>query len=288
MTYDTIISTQDLAGHLTEPNWVIIDSRFQLNDRSYGGRAYALAHIPGAVFADLNEDLSGPSVPGHTSRHPLPSIEFAAQKFSAWGIDDQTQVVAYDDLGGAIAAARVWWMLRWLGHEQVAVLDGGWTKWQAEGRQTRSGVETRAARVFNPRVRSDLLMTTQEVIASLNDQTLQLVDARTADRYRGENEIIDPVAGHIPGAKSAPYPENLSGGSSKSGEELRAKYQTLLGDMPANRSTFYCGSGVTAALDVLAIKYAGLGDAKLYAGSWSEWITDPDRPIKTGNETPKT
>src|SRR5512141_3253012 len=184
MTYDTIISTQDLAGHLTEPNWVIIDSRFQLNDRSYGGRAYATAHIPGAVFADLTEDLAGPSVPGHTSRHPLPSIEFAAQKFSAWGIDDQTQVVAYDDLGGAIAAARVWWLLRWLGHDRVAVLAGGWQKWRAEQRSTRGGVEIRPARRFTPHVRSEMVVSTQDVIDSLSDRSIQIFDARTADRYR--------------------------------------------------------------------------------------------------------
>jgi thiosulfate/3-mercaptopyruvate sulfurtransferase len=284
MTYTTLISTPELAEQINDPQWVIIDSRSQLKDRNYGRRSYEQAHIPGAIFADLIDDLSGPIVPGKTSRHPLPSIEFAMQKFSAWGIDAHTQVVAYDDLGGALAATRVWWMLRWLGHDRVAVLDGGWQKWQTENRSTRSGVESRSAHVFIPKVRSEMLVTVNDVIDSLNDHSLQMFDARTADRYRGENEIVDPIAGHIPGAKSAPYPENLIDGVFKSKAELHAQYQALLGIMPADQSAFYCGSGVTAAHNVLALKHAGLGDAKLYAGSWSEWITDRARPIKVGNE----
>jgi thiosulfate/3-mercaptopyruvate sulfurtransferase len=285
MNYTTLISPQELNEHLHDAHWAIIDSRSQLKDRNYGRRSYEQAHISGAIFADLIDDLAGPIVLGKTSRHPLPSIEFAAQKFSAWGIDAQSQVVAYDDLGGALSAARVWWMLRWLGHDRVAVLDGGWQAWQAAGYETRGGIETRSARMFTPQVRPEMLVNAQDVIDSLHDQSLQLFDARTVDRYRGENEIIDPVAGHIPGAKSAPYPEHLENGVFKSSEELRAKYEALLGDKHAEQTAFYCGSGVTAAHNVLAIKYAGLGNAKLYAGSWSEWITDPNRPIKVGNET---
>ena len=285
MTYTTLISTLELDDHLDDPDWAIIDCRSQLKDAEYGRRAYAQAHIAAAIFADLKDDLSGPIIPGQTGRHPLPLIEFAAQKFSAWGIAANTQVVAYDEAGGALAAARLWWLLRWLGHDRVAVLDGGWTKWQKENRSVRSGIEVRSARVFTPRVRSDLVLNTDDVLRSIDEPAFRLLDARSADRFRGENEIIDPVAGHIPGAISAPYSQNLDRGSVfKSKEELRAHYAALLGDVSAERSAAYCGSGVTAAHTILAMMQAGLGEAKLYAGSWSEWITNPDRPIRTGQE----
>ncbi len=285
MAYTTLISTPELDQHLADPDWVIIDCRFQLKDLDYGRRAYEQVHIAGALYADLNTDLSGPIVPGKTSRHPLPSVEFTAQKFSAWGIDGYTQAVTYDEAGGALAAARLWWMLRWLGHDRVAVLDGGWPKWQQENRSIRSGRDDRSARTFTPKVRSEMVMTVKDVIDSLGDPSFRMFDARTADRYRGENEVIDPIAGHIPGAISAPYPENLDrGGMFKSKEELRAKYTALLGHLPAEQSGVYCGSGGTAPHDILAMLHAGLGAAKLYAGSWSEWIIDPGRPIKTGIE----
>ncbi len=285
MTYTTLISTLELDDHLDDPDWVIIDCRHQLKDTEYGRRAYAQAHIARAIFTDLKNDLSGPIIPGQTGRHPLPTVESEVQKFSAWGIDPKTQVVAYDDVGGALAAARLWWLLRWLGHDRVAVLDGGWTKWQAEGRRTRSGTEDRSTRVFTPHVRSEFLLTADDVLRSIGEPDFRLLDTRSADRFRGENEIIDPIAGHIPGAISAPYSQNLDRGSVfKSKEELRAHYASLLGDVSAERSAIYCGSGVTAAHTVLAIMHAGLGDAKLYAGSWSEWITDPDRPIRIGHE----
>jgi thiosulfate/3-mercaptopyruvate sulfurtransferase len=285
MPYSTHIPTAALDDHLGDSNWAVFDCRFQLKDPGYGRRLYEEAHVPGAVYADLNEDLSGPISPGKTSRHPLPTVEDAAQTFSALGIDANTQVVAYDDQGGALAAARLWWMLRWLGHGAVAVLDGGWQKWELEGRNIRSGPERRPPRTFVPHPRPEMLIGTEEVLRSLGETGLLLVDARTAERYRGENEIIDPVAGHIPGAVSAPYPENLTAeGTFKSAEELREKYLTLLANRPASRAGFYCGSGGTAPHSILAILHAGLGEAKLYAGSWSEWIIDPERPIATGDE----
>jgi thiosulfate/3-mercaptopyruvate sulfurtransferase len=286
MGYTTLISTVELDQHLTHPDWVILDCRFQLKDINYGRRTYEQAHIAGAAFADLNADLSGPIVPGKTSRHPLPSVEFTAQRFSHWGIAADTQVVAYDEAGGALAAARLWWMLRWLGHDRVAVLDGGWQKWQQENRSISSRIENRASRTFTPKVRSENLLTVNDVIDSLDDPAFKLIDARAADRYRGENEIIDPIAGHIPGAVSTPYLENLDrDGVFKSKEDLRAKYAAVLGDLPAERVGVYCGSGGTAPHTILAMLHAGLGEAKLYAGSWSEWIIDPARPIKIGNET---
>ena len=279
MTYNTLISTTELAQHLADPAWAIVDCRFSLADPERGRRDYALAHITGAVYAHLDEDLAGPIIPGVTGRHPLPAVDSAAEKFSAWGIDDRVQVVIYDDAGGAFAA-RLWWIMRWLGHDAVAVLDGGWPKWKSEGHETREGMAIRSSRRFVPRPRSDLLISTEEVESKLQDAGCKLFDSRTAERYRGENETIDPIAGHIPGAINAPYPDNLNpDGTLRSQEELRQRFAALLGDTPADHSTFYCGSGVTAAHNILALKHVGLDNAKLYAGSWSEWITDPNRPI---------
>jgi thiosulfate/3-mercaptopyruvate sulfurtransferase len=286
MTYTTLISTGDFAAHLDDPDWAIVDCRFQLQDLDFGHRAYEESHIPGAIYAHLNDDLSGPIIRGATGRHPLPPAEVAADRFSALGIEPGVQVVAYDDAGGALAAARLWWMLRWLGHDRVAVLDGGWPKWQQEGRSTRSGLERRAARQFEPHARPGMVVDANDVLHSIGDPNFRLFDARTAERYRGENETIDPVAGHIPGAISVPYLENLdSDGRFKSREELRAKYQALLGSLQADQSAFYCGSGGTAPLNILAMMHAGLGEAKLYAGSWSDWILDPARLINTGSES---
>jgi thiosulfate/3-mercaptopyruvate sulfurtransferase len=299
MTYTTFIPTATLAQHLDDPDWAAFDCRFSLADPERGRRDYAQAHIPGAIYAHLNEDLSGPIVPGVTGRHPLPTVEFAARKFSQWGIDDRAQVVVYDDAGGAFAA-RLWWMLCWLGHTAVAVLDGDWRKWISEGHPISNRTESRPARRFVPRPREDLLITTEEVEASWRGahpstplrsaqaapRAIKLFDSRTAERYRGENETIDPVAGHIPGAISAPYPDNLnSDGTLRSEEELRARFHSLLDGTPADRTAFYCGSGVTAAFNILALKHVGLGDAKLYAGSWSEWIANPRRPVALGNES---
>ena len=229
--------------------------------------------------------MSGPIVRGQTGRHPLPALEAITATFSKWGIDSKTQVVAYDDAGGAIAAARVWWLLRWLGHDNVAVLDGGWQHWLRENRSTHSGVEHRAARTFIPQPHPEWIVTAQDVLEMTHDPHARVVDVRNADRYRGENEIIDPIAGHIPGARSAPYAGNLDAdGKFLIAEQLRAKYKLLLGQAAVDHTAFYCGSGVTAAHSVLAVAHAGLGHSRMYAGSWSEWILDPVRPIKTGSE----
>ncbi len=285
MPYTALLTAAELADHLADPDWVVMDCRFSLGDAGRGRSDYLRSHIPGALYAHLNEDLSGPVIPGQTGRHPLPDVDALVRTFSRWGIGPGVQVVAYDDMGGAMAAARLWWLLRWVGHDAVAVLDGGWPRWQQEGHETRSGIQTRAPRAFTPHPRPDLLMSASDVLAVLHHPEYRLIDSRSADRYRGENETIDPVAGHIPGAVSAPYLDNLgSDGLFQVSEDLRARFQALLGDRPADRAIFYCGSGVTAAHNLLAVAHAGLGDARLYAGSWSEWITDPDRPIRTGAE----
>ena len=285
MPFTTLISTADLAPHLADPDWASLDCRFSLDDTERGRRVYQQAHIPGAIYAHLDEDLSGPSVRGQTGRHPLPALEAIATTFSKWGLDSKTQVVAYDDAGGAVAAARAWWLLRWLGHTNVAVLDGGWQHWLRENRPTHTGVEHRAARTFRPQPHPEWIVTAPDVLELTHDPHAKVIDARNADRYRGENESIDPIAGHIPGALSAPYASNLAAdGKFMPADQLHAKYESLLGQVAIDHTAFYCGSGVTAAHSVLAVAHAGLGQARLYAGSWSEWITDPARPIKTGSE----
>ena len=281
MPLSTLITASQLERRLANPDLAVVDCRFTLADPESGRHDYQTAHIPAAVYAHLNEDLSAPVVQGVTGRHPLPAPEAAARLFSSLGIGPGVQVVAYDDAGGALAAARLWWLLRWLGHTSVAVLDGGFRRWQSDGRPVRAGIETRPPRTFTPRLRTDLTVTTDEVERLRQDPAWRLLDARSADRFRGENETIDPVAGHIPGAVSAPFGDNLTPECSlRPAKELRAHYQGLLGGLPTDQAVVYCGSGVTAAHDVLAIQYAGLGEAKLYPGSWSEWITDPRRPLE--------
>ena len=252
MIYTTLITTPQLALHLDDRDWTLVDCRFALADIGLGRRAYLDAHIPGAIYAHLDEDLSGSIVPGITGRHPLPDPEVLATRLSQWGIGPGVQVVVYDDQGGAYAV-RLWWMLRWLGHEAVAVLDGGWRVWKEERRETRSGQETRSPREFRIESRPELLVT------------------------------ADEVDGHIPGALSAPYAGNLGpDGRLLAPDELAGRFERLLGDVPAARTICYCGSGVTAAHDLLAMLHAGLGEGRLYVGSWSEWITDPGRPVAIG------
>lgn len=282
MAFTTLISSAEVAAHLDDPAWAIVDCRFALTDPDKGRRDYLTAHIPGAVYAHLDDDLSSPIVPGVTGRHPLPPVEVCAARFSAWGIDAQTQVVVYDDLSG-LFAGRLWWMLRWLGHDAVAVLDGDWRLWQAEGRAVRTGVEARTPRLFIPHLRPHLLATVDELLQRRADPTLRLFDVRTVERYRGENETIDPVAGHIPGAVSAPYTTNLDAdGRFLAPGELRERYEALLGDAVPGETIFYCGSGVSAVHDLIALEVAGLGMGRLYVGSWSEWVADPTRPVATG------
>ncbi|MEX1020994.1 MAG: sulfurtransferase [Litorilinea sp.] len=282
MAYSTLISTQETAAHLGQADWAIIDCRGSLADPAAGRLRYLEAHIPGAVYAHLDQDLSGPVQAGQTGRHPLPDPQVFAGTLSGWGIDEQVQVVVYDDQGGMFAG-RLWWMLRWMGHDAVAVLDGDWRAWTAAELPVASQSESRPPRRFAPNVRHHWVVTAEEVRARLDDPALTLFDARGADRYRGENETIDPRGGHIPGAISAPFAGNLDEtGRFRTPEDLQACYTHLLGDTPAEEAVFYCGSGVSAAHDLLAVTHAGFAMPHLYVGSWSDWITDPARPIATG------
>jgi thiosulfate/3-mercaptopyruvate sulfurtransferase len=279
MAFKTLISTSVLAMHLEDDPVAIVDCRFKLGDESWGEDAYVASHIPHAVYAHLDRDLSGPKN-GTNGRHPLPDPDTVSRTFTRFGITSGVQVVAYDQDNGMFAS-RLWWMLRWLGHDAVAVLDGGFAKWTAEGRDTRSGTETRAAQTFIAAPRPDLLATVDEVAALHADRNWRLVDARAPERFRGDVEPLDKVAGHIPGAVNHCYQTNLDAeGTFRSPEELRAHLRATLGDQPADRIVCYCGSGVTACHNLLALEHAGLTGARLYAGSWSEWSSDPARPVE--------
>ncbi len=275
--YTTIISTGELATHLNDSGWVIIDCRFDLAKPEWGFSAYQEMHIPGAGYAHMDHDLSGPVTP-QTGRHPLPDVDVMAQRLGNWGIGPGTQVVVYDNAGGAFAD-RLWWLLRFLGHRQAAVLDGGFPKWQRESRPVASGVERRPPATFLPCPDRSMVVSAGEVERIRQDPAYLLVDARAAERYRGEQEPIDPVAGHIPGAVNRFHGLNLSPqGVFLSPEVLRAEFDALVGDTSPENVIVYCGSGVTSIHHILAMELAGIPGARLYAGSWSEWIRDPERP----------
>lgn len=264
--YKTVISSDDLQRVLGES--VVFDTRFNLSDTDRGHADFLATRIPSAVYAHLNNDLSGPIVPGVSGRHPLPKIEDFEAFLKASGVSVDSQVVVYDQKNGAIAA-RMWWMLKWLGHENVAVLDGGWEKWVMEGREMESAsLQPVLAGDFQARADAKMIANYQDVRAKISGEGAAIFDARAYSRFAGENEPIDRVAGHIPGAVSKPFADNLrSDGTMKSRSELADRFSDATQD-----SIFYCGSGVTACHNILAMESAGLGRAKLYPGSWSEWI----------------
>lgn len=274
--YTTLIDSQTLNYYLGHRQWVIVDCRFDLADTAAGERAYEQSHIPGAVYAHLDDDLSGPPVTD-SGRHPLPTPAAMTALFGRLGIDGNKQVVVYDDANGAYAA-RLWWMLRYMGHGAVAVFDGGWQAWQEAGLPTRGGEETNPPALFTGAPQMAWLVRIEDV-----QQQVLLVDSRAPARYRGEVEPLDPKAGHISGAVNYPYEVNWGEDNRYlPPERIRQQLQELLGDVPPEQATFYCGSGVSACANLLAMAHAGLGDGRLYVGSWSEWSRDPDREIATG------
>jgi thiosulfate/3-mercaptopyruvate sulfurtransferase len=265
---------------------VILDCRFDLKDPEAGRRAYEHAHVAGARYADLNRDLSGP-VTASSGRHPLPEPSALAARLAAWGVGKHTQVVAYDEGSGSMAA-RAWWLLHWLGHEAAAVLDGGFAAWLAAGGPTETGQPAAPASAPTPRAvqpRADFQVSAEEVVAALHDPSRRIVDARAPERFAGSVEPIDAVAGHIPGAVNHPFTGNLdAAGRFLPPTLLRERWLSRLGGLDATAAILMCGSGVTACHNRLAMEIAGLPGAALYAGSWSEWIRDPRRPVASGVE----
>ncbi len=277
MTHTTIVSPATLAAHLDDPQWLIVDCRFDLAQPETGEAAFKASHIPGAIYAHLDRDLAAP-ITATSGRHPLPSPDDFARTLSRWGVGADTQVVAYDaDVG--MYAARLWWMLRWIGHEAVAVLDGGFAAWLADDLPTSNAIVSRPPRSFIPRPNRSLWLDTNEVAERARDPRWRVLDARAPARFRGEVEPIDTVAGHIPGARNHPFTDNIIDGRIGEPQHLQQRLATSQDGIASDHTIAMCGSGVTACHLLLAMEVAGQHGAKLYPGSWSEWIRDPTRPI---------
>ena len=282
--YTSLVEPAELAAHADDKQWAILDCRFDLSRPEWGEASYREGHIPRALYAHLDRDLSSPVTP-ETGRHPLPEADKFARTVGRWGIDRSVQVVAYDQ-GNGMYAARLWWLLRWMGHEATAVLNGGLAAWQAAGLPISSSAESRRGRSFVAAEPRASFVTTGEltrlVASGELDRSAQiLIDARAADRFAGRNETLDPVAGHVPGAHNRPFGDNLDArGRFVAASQLRASLLTSLGGVAPAQVISMCGSGVTACHNLLALEVAGLPGARLYAGSWSEWIRDPARPTE--------
>jgi thiosulfate/3-mercaptopyruvate sulfurtransferase len=278
--FDFFINMNDLLNRLKDPGLVIIDCRFDLKDIDWGYKSYLEGHIPGAVYAHLDHDLSSRITP-QSGRHPLPAADDFNQVLRKFGVNQSSQIVAYDSSGGAYAA-RLWWMLRYYGHTSTAVLNGGYTKWKSENYPIESGSHQNIATNYQINVQGskNLLITTNEVRQNLETEKYVFLDARSHERYCGEVEPIDAVAGHIPGAINRFHGENLNPDMTiKTKHQLQQEFKQLLQENPPENVVVYCGSGVTSCLHILAMEYAGLSGARLYPGSWSEWIRHPDHPI---------
>ena len=282
MQHTSLVSAAEVAAHLADPQWVLCDCRHDLMDTGAGRRAYGEAHIPGARFVHLDDDLSGAKT-GRNGRHPLPDPAVLTRRLGALGIDRTKQVVAYDASGGCYAA-RLWWLLRWLGHSAAAVLDGGWNAWVAGGHPTSAEIPRWPSSEWAYRLQPRMAVDAHFVMGHLDRSEICVLDARSPDRFRGENETLDPVAGHIPGALNRCFKENLdAAGRFKPAAALGQEFQDLLGARAPAQVVHSCGSGVTACHNLLAMEHAGLAGSRLYPGSWSEWVSDPARPVARGD-----
>lgn len=281
---DTVIAAAQVVARLDDPTLVLLDCRYDLADANAGWQAYGRSHLPGARYAHLDTDLSDLGRSG-LGRHPLPDPDVFAAICGRWGIGPETDVACYDAAGGALAAARAWWLLRACGHRRVAVLDGGWTAWTAAGLPVSDDRPLRRIGDY-PRGASTLGAACEDagaLAAGLAAGDILLLDARAAARFRGEVEPIDARAGHVPGARNRPYTENLTAdGAFLAPSGLRRQFEVLLDGRPPNQVVHMCGSGVTAVHNLLAMEHAGLHGSRLYAPSWSGWITDPARPVARG------
>jgi len=285
MVLMALVSTDVLARHLDDPDWVTFDCRHDLADPGRGKGDYLISHIPGARFLDLDKDLSAPKT-GRNGRHPLPDASLFKKKLGQASVDSRKQVVAYDAQGGMVAA-RLWWMLRWLGHLPVAVLDGGWNKWASEGRPQSAEIPAPQRARFKGKPRR-IFVGSRFVRSHLGDPGVVLLDARAPDRFRGQNETLDPVGGRIPGARNRYFRDNLGAdGCFKPSAVLRGEFGAVLGGADPQDVVHYCGSGVSAAHNLLAMEIAGLRGGRLYPGSWSEWCANPSRPVAAGEPQPE-
>jgi thiosulfate/3-mercaptopyruvate sulfurtransferase len=281
MRSSTVVSTEQLAQHLDDTEWIVFDCRFTLTNTEAGLHAYQLSHIPGARYAHLETDLSGP-VTEKSGRHPLPEVSALSEKLSRWGVDGNKQIIVYDDSFGAMAV-KMWWLLRWLGHKNVALLDGGLPKWLKEKRAVTAELPQIFQTKFIAKLNDEILANVAEVDNARQERCRLLIDARPEQRFTGEREPLDKLAGHIPGAINWVFDENLDfDGTYLPAEELREAYLKLLNGVKPEQVIHTCGSGVTACHNMLAMEIAGMCGGKLYAGSWSEWITDPARPLAKG------
>lgn len=280
-----IVPVEELARHLEDPDWIVVDCRFDLMVPDAGRMAWQEGHIPGAYFADLDRQLAAPVAPdGIGGRHPLPAPDDVEQLFRSWGVTDRSRIVACDDMGNALAA-RLWWLLRWAGHRGAAVLDGGMPAWLAAGHPLSTDTPAPATGSFEVRPGSMPVIDAPDVAAGLATGELVLLDARAAPRFAGEAEPIDKRAGHVPGAVNTPFDANLLADKCfRAPAELQAYYRAAIGDSDLNRVACMCGSGVTACHTLLSLEIAGLRGAALFAGSWSDWISDDTRPIAPDND----
>lgn len=278
--FRTIVPVEELAAHLGDPKWIVVDCRHSLQDFGAGRRSYEEAHIPGAFFADTETELAGPKT-GKNGRHPMPGAERFAALMRELGVNPDTQIVAYD-AGGDMFAARLWFLCRHFGHDAAAVLDGGFAAWTNGGKPVASGATPRpGGGTFAAHPHRELTVDAKDVLKSLETREFTVLDARGADRFAGQNETIDPVAGHIPGALNRPFKQNFDeSGRFKSAAQLHQEFESI--GLHPKRVVHQCGSGVSAAVNYLAMEIAGSQGSRVYPGSWSEWIADPSRPVVTG------
>ena len=280
MSYKTTISEKDLKNNISNNDFIIFDTRCDIKDSGYGIDSYTEGHIENSIFVDVDTDLASEKQQG-TGRHPLPKVETFCDKLSHWGMDNNKQVVIYDDAGGAFAG-RMWWMLRWLGHEDVAVLDGGLNSWVKNGNKLITSPTLFKKSYFEPTINNEMIATLRDVENAQHVLNTILLDARSKERYEGISDPVDPIAGHVPGAISHPLGTNLDRtGKFKDKEELKHNFDKISHDLKEKEIISMCGSGITACHNILALEIAGIKNAKLYVGSWSEWITDPNRTIVT-------
>ena len=280
MIYRTLVSTEILNQHINNPNWITIDCRFSLTDSEAGAKAYRMGHIPNARYAHLNKDLSS-SITNTSGRHPLPDFNLLAKKLGLWGITNKSQIIVYDDANGAFAG-RLWWLLRCMGHDSVAILDGGINHWRQQSLPLTTTLPSVKPKKFRAYINHSCWLTASKLSNDLATKKIKVIDARTEERFQGKQEPIDPVAGHIPNAINRAFQLNLGkNGLFLERNKLQQQFMDLLGPYSPEQTVHMCGSGVTACHNLLAMEHAGLPGSKLYPGSWSEWITNQNRPIAT-------